>query len=173
MESGTASKVCRRTLGSCAGHAKAKKSVNGEYEYKRTVSTASSDDVATFPTSPDSGKSETSGNDSSLNFSQWWRSQNCQPLLHNRKLPRQVFQTEKKIEMRHRLRLMQENRRIRERSSQKIEKYTTCLHRATKVLKINTTQFETNLCGKSPINDAYRRLSTPINAYHGCSQNRR
>lgn len=57
---------------------------------------------------------------------------------------------------------MQENRRIRERSSQKIEKCTTCLHRATKVLKTNTTHLETNVCGKSPVNDAYRRLSTPI-----------
>jgi hypothetical protein len=27
------------------------------------------------------------------------------------------------------------------------------------VLKINTTHLETNLCGKSPINDACRRLA--------------
>ena len=52
--------------------------------------------------------------------------------------------------------------RIREWPSQKIEKYTTCLHRATKVLKTNTTHLETNVCGKSPGNDACRRLSTPI-----------
>ena len=52
--------------------------------------------------------------------------------------------------------------RIRERSSQKMDRCTACLHSATKVLKINTTQFETNVCGKSPGNDAYRRLSTLI-----------
>ena len=49
--------------------------------------------------------------------------------------------------------------RIREWPSQKIKKYTTCLHRATKVLKTNTTHLETNVCGKSPVNDAYQHLS--------------
>ena len=38
--------------------------------------------------------------------------------------------------------------------------------RAAKVLKINTTHLETNVCGKSPGNDACRRL-------YGGSQNRR
>lgn len=40
-------------------------------------------------------------------------------------------------------------------------KWTDVL-RAFIVLKTNTTHLETNVCGKSPVNDAYQRLSTPI-----------